>query len=68
MNFRIVLEPCEEDGGFTAYVPALPGCFSEGDTEEEALRNIREAISLHLEAVEDDHVPGKDALIRELAL
>nr|WP_229332804.1 type II toxin-antitoxin system HicB family antitoxin [Spiribacter halobius] len=35
-----------------AYVPCLPGCISEGNTREEALRNIQEAIELHLEAVE----------------
>ncbi len=50
MKFRIVLEPSEE-GGFTVYVPTLPGCISEGDTREEALANIREAIELYLEDV-----------------
>jgi len=44
MTFKIILEP-SEDGGYTALVPALPGCISEGDTVEEALANIREAIS-----------------------
>lgn len=53
MTVRVILEPSEE-GGFTAVVPALPGCISEGDTREEALRNIREAIELYLEPVEDD--------------
>ena len=48
MALRIVLEPSEE-GGFTVTVPALPGCISEGDTREEALANIREAIDLYLE-------------------
>ena len=53
MRFKVVLEPSEE-GGFTVYVPSLPGCISEGDTEEEALRNIQEAIELYLAPVEDD--------------
>lgn len=53
MNLRIVLEP-SADGGYTALVPALPGCISEGDTKEEALVNIREAIALYLEEVDDD--------------
>lgn len=53
MKFRVVLEP-SDDGGFTVYVPALPGCVSEGETREEALANIREAIELYLEPVEDD--------------
>ncbi len=58
MKLQIVLEP-SEDGGFTASVPSLPGCISEGDTREEALRNIREAIELYLEPVDDD-LAGKD--------
>jgi predicted RNase H-like HicB family nuclease len=41
----LVLEPAEE-GGFTVYVTSLPGCVSEGETREEALRNIGEAIEL----------------------
>ena len=53
MKLRVVLEPSEE-GGFTALVPALPGCISEGDTRDEALANIREAIELYLEPVDDD--------------
>ena len=56
MNVKVILEP-SEDGGFTAIVPALPGCISEGGTREEALRNIREAIELYLEPVEDDVLP-----------
>ncbi len=52
MRLRVVPEPSEE-GGFTVYVPSLPGCISEGDTVEEALANIREAIELYLEPVED---------------
>lgn len=47
MKLKIVLEPSEE-GGFTAYVPSLPGCISEGETKEETLENIREAIELYL--------------------
>ncbi len=48
-----VLEPSEE-GGFTVVVPGLPGCISEGETRDEALENIKEAIELYLEPVEDD--------------
>lgn len=50
MVFRIVLEP-SEDGGYTALVPSLPGCISEGDSIDEAMTNIREAIDLYLEPV-----------------
>jgi predicted RNase H-like HicB family nuclease len=53
MHVKVILEPSEE-GGFTAIVPALPGCISEGGTREKALRNVREAIELYLEPVEDD--------------
>ena len=55
MHIKIILEPSEE-GGYTAIVPALPGCISEGDTREEALKNIREAIELYLEPVADDAI------------
>jgi len=51
-TYDVILEPSEE-GGFTVYVPALRGCVSEGETEAEALENIREAIVLWLEAWED---------------
>ena len=53
MKIKIVLEPYDE-GGFTVYVPSLPGCISEGDTEEEAINNIKEAIELYLEPIDDD--------------
>ena len=49
MKMVVILEP-QEEGGFTAFVPSLPGCISEGDTKEEALKNIKEAIELYLEA------------------
>jgi len=67
MTFRVVLEPSEE-GGYTVYVPSLPGCISEGDTVDEALRNVQEAIELYLEPAADDHVPADGALVRELQL
>lgn len=67
MRFQVVLEPSDE-GVFTVYVPALPGCISEGETEEEALENIREAIELYLEPVEDDLIIGERALVKEIAL
>ncbi|MFM2312021.1 MAG: hypothetical protein RLZZ04_1297 [Cyanobacteriota bacterium] len=48
MKLQVVLEPSDE-GGYTVYVPALPGCISEGENADEALENIREAIKLYLE-------------------
>jgi predicted RNase H-like HicB family nuclease len=50
---KVVFEASEE-GGYTVYVPTLPGCISEGDNQEEALTNIREAIELYLEPLEED--------------
>ena len=51
-RYTTVLER-EEDGGFHAFCPALPGCHSQGDTLEEASANIREAIELYLESLRD---------------
>jgi len=61
MKLKIVLE-ASEDGGYTVYVPSLPGCISEGDTKEDALANIKEAITLYMEPVEDDIAisPGRE--------
>jgi predicted RNase H-like HicB family nuclease len=52
MHLKVLFEPSDE-GGYTAFVPALPGCISEGDTLEEARQNIREAIELYLEPVDE---------------
>jgi predicted RNase H-like HicB family nuclease len=67
MRLKVVLEPSEE-GGYTAYVPSLPGCISEGETVEDALTNIREAIELYLEPVEDDWVLNEDVAVEEVEL
>ncbi len=48
-QYTAIFEPDEERGGFTATIPSLPGCISEGDNFEEALKNIQEAASLYLE-------------------
>ncbi len=61
------MEPSEE-GGYTALVPSLPGCISEGNSREEALVNIREAIELYLEPVDDDQVASPNSEIIELAV
>jgi len=67
VNIQVVLEP-SEDGGFTVIVPSLPGCISEGDTKEEALKNIKEAIGLYFESVEDDTNFSADAEQLEIAI
>ncbi len=66
MRLKIILEP-SEDGGYTVYVPSLPGCISEGDTREEALSNIKEAIELYLEPDEEQR-PADKAEVVEIAL
>ncbi len=45
---QVILIP-DESGGYIVEVPSLPGCYSQGDSETEALDNIKEAIALHLE-------------------
>lgn len=63
-SYMVIFEPAEE-GGYTVHVPALPGCFSEGDTLEEAKANAAEAIKCHVEGLlkDGDPVPADfDAL------
>jgi len=52
MRLKVLLRP-ESVGGYSASVPALPGCYSQGETREEALENIREAAELWLEVAAD---------------
>ena len=67
MNLKIVLEP-SEDGGFTVYVPALRGCISEGDTREQALTNIREAIELYLDIRGNEISISDEAEVEDLVV
>ena len=53
-QYTAVLEPDKEKGGYTVYIPSLPGCISEGDTFEQALENIQEAAALWLEVMTTD--------------
>ncbi|CAN2040780.1 antitoxin HicB [Candidatus Magnetomoraceae bacterium gMMP-15] len=67
MNIKIILEK-SEDGGYTAIVPSLPGCVSEGDSRQEAIQNIQEAIELYMEPVEDDLIFASGYEELELAI
>lgn len=67
LKVRVILEPSDE-GGYTAVVPSLPGCISEGDTKAEALANAEEAIRLYLEPVDDDLPLSPDAEVAEIAV
>lgn len=60
-DFKVLLEPDEEAGGYVVTCPSLPGCYSQGETVEEALANIREAIELCLEDLVAHGEPVPDA-------
>lgn len=69
MDFKISIEQ-DEDGWYIVTVPALPGCVSQGKTEEEAKKNIAEAIELHLSALARNGIPlypGSPILVSESA-
>lgn len=56
MRYTVLVE-AEEEGGFHVWCPALTGCHSQGETREEALENIQEAIAADLESLQDDGLP-----------
>ena len=56
MKFHVVLEK-QKEGGFVAYIPELPGCYSQGENREETLENIREAREAYLESLESKRNP-----------
>ena len=64
MEFTVLMHPAEE-GGYWAEVPALPGCFSQGETVEELLANVREAVESHIAALraEGQEVAGDNGLL-----
>lgn len=66
-RYTVILER-EDDGGFHAFVPALKGCHTQGDTEEEALANAHEAIEVYLESLKahGEQIPAEDLLIRPI--
>ena len=53
MEYTVIVHTAEE-GGYWVEVPALPGCFSQGETIEAALVNVREAIELHIESLQEE--------------
>jgi predicted RNase H-like HicB family nuclease len=65
MQFTVILTPDEEDGGFVAECPSIPGCVSEGESIEEALANVKEAIEGCLEslAARDEPLPREGSVI-----
>ncbi|HYV38470.1 MAG TPA: type II toxin-antitoxin system HicB family antitoxin [Gemmataceae bacterium] len=72
MKLKVVVSP-EDVGGFSVSVPALPGCYSQGETLDEALANIREAAELWLEVTSDTamtriHDQSPKAQLQEIEL
>lgn len=69
LTYTVILER-EPDGGFHAFCPALKGCHSDGENEEEAMANIREAISLYLEslAAHQEPFPKEDLRITQVPI
>ncbi len=68
MHTYAVIFNREQEGGYHVYCPALVGCHSEGETFEEALYNIQEAISAYIESLESHHepIPEEDVVIKQV--
>ncbi|PZV17949.1 MAG: hypothetical protein DCF22_02800 [Leptolyngbya sp.] len=66
MKWRVILEPDSETGDWAVWCPELPGCTSAGETEDEALRNIQDAIALYIEPTPMKLLSG--AIIREVVV
>lgn len=68
-NYTVLLEK-EEDGGYHAFCPMLKGCHSQGDSVEEAIENITEAIELYLESLIADNqaIPKEDLIVKPLSI
>ena len=66
-NYTVLLEK-EADGGYHVFCPTLKGCHSQGDSVEEAIENITEAIELYLESLRTDNlsIPQEDLLVKPL--
>jgi len=68
MNFKVIIEPDMESGGYVAYCPTLRGCVSEGETIDEALGNIKKAMKGYLLVLEEELGKKKDAKVYEVAI
>lgn len=68
-NYTVILEK-EEDGGYHAFCPVLKGCHSQGDTFEDAIENITEAIGLYIESLIADNqpIPREDLIVKPLSI
>ena len=68
-NYTVLLEK-ESDGGYHAFCPILKGCHSQGDTVEEAIENVKEAIELYIESLiaNNQPVPKEDLIVKPLSI
>ena len=66
-RYTVVLEH-ESDGGYHAFCPAMPGCHSQGDTLDEAMANVKEAMELYIESLtaHNEPLPVEDILIKPI--
>ena len=62
-SFQVVVTPDLDDGGYVITVPSLPGCITEGDTVEEALRNVKDAIALYVDHLKNCREHRNDAIV-----
>lgn len=67
MKYRVVLEP-QDEGGYSAYVPALPGCVSQGESVDEVMINIKEAIEVYLASLTERKIPLPKVEEREVVV
>lgn len=65
LKYRVLVEP-DEDGGFVAEVPSLPGCITQGSTRAEAIENVKEAIAGYLESLEAHGEPIPPPISEEI--
>jgi predicted RNase H-like HicB family nuclease len=68
-NYTVILEK-ESDGGYHVFCPVLKGCHSQGDSFEEAIENITEAIELYIESLRADNrsIPKEDLIVKPLSI
>ena len=68
-NYTVLFEK-EEDGGYHVYCPALRGCHTQGNTYDESLKNIQDAIALYIESLKahNEPIPTEDVLIKPLSI
>ena len=68
MNYKVIIEPDTESGGYVVYCPTLRGCVSEGETINEALENIKKAMKGYLLVLEEELTRKENARIYKVAI